>query len=486
MANLQSGTIQRDLATIFRGGELRAESDAALVERFLAERGEDRERAFAALVERHGGMVDRICRRTLGDGHEAQDACQAVFLVLARRAGAVRNRDSLACWLHGVALRVAARARARMRRTQAREQPRGGLAELEGSGQVAPGPINPDAELLHQEVDRLTARFRAPIVLCYLEGLTHDEAAARLNWPVGTVRSRLSRGRDQLRRRLVRRGLSPTGALGAMAAWAGLDAEAHAAGGFAARAVPALTPAAVTSMAHLACSFVERPSPLVNAFGDTSLSLTREVLRSMTLHGLAATGLALVPAGLIVCAGIVVGREREPGAGQGPQAAKNARPIPTTQPPFPQLDPDDIDLFLPRLLQAATDRYEAQRAYYEAGRITIDRLIDASTRLMEIERLVADTPEKKTRALGDQLERLVVIEQRERAEWERGKGTRADRAEVSAARLQAELELMMAKTPARIPTIESLSTRVEELERRLKALEGVAGPLKGDFRGNRR
>src|SRR5271166_490498 len=164
-------------------------------------------------------MIYRVCCQVVGDCHEAQDAFQAVFLVLARKAGAVRNRESLASWLYGVALRVAARARTGLNQRRVREpQAEDRHEEMLARTAQATGHME-DAEAVHQEVGRLSEKFRAPIVLCYLEGLTHDQAAARLNWPVGTVRSRLARARDQLRVRLVRRGVTAPATLGPLAGW---------------------------------------------------------------------------------------------------------------------------------------------------------------------------------------------------------------------------------------------------------------------------
>ncbi len=187
-------------------------SDGQLLDRFVTGSSESVEPAFQVLVERHGPMVLRVCRRVLEDPNDAEDAFQATFLVLLRRARSVRNRDSLASWLHGVAMRVAARAKveaARRRRIEARgSRPSGGSNA---------DPDRLDSEtLIHEELNRLPEKYRAPIVLCYLEGLTHEGAADQLGWPVGTVRGRLSRARDLLRIRLTRRGVTATAALAAI------------------------------------------------------------------------------------------------------------------------------------------------------------------------------------------------------------------------------------------------------------------------------
>lgn len=186
-----------------------ARPDRELVAMFVESGDAD---AFAALVHRHAAMALGICRRVLGRGPDADDACQATFLVLLRKAGAVRNRESLACFLHGVAHRVATNLRRERDRRKRRE-----------AAHVSPPQRDAGEDLtwreaqaaLDDELTRLPERFRAPLVLCYLEGLTRDEAAARLGWTLGTVRGRLERGRAMLQARLTRRGVALAAALAA-------------------------------------------------------------------------------------------------------------------------------------------------------------------------------------------------------------------------------------------------------------------------------
>src|SRR5262249_31242399 len=145
-------------------------TDGQLLERFADRRDEAAaEAAFAALVARHGAMVLRVCQHVLGDEHAAQDASQATFLVLARRAGSIARRDSVGSWLHGVALRVAAKARVAAARRRAHER-RGGAMAAERGGAAG----EEHWEELHAELGHLPERFRAPLVLCYLEGLTQE------------------------------------------------------------------------------------------------------------------------------------------------------------------------------------------------------------------------------------------------------------------------------------------------------------------------
>jgi RNA polymerase sigma factor (sigma-70 family) len=187
-----------------------APTDRDLLRGYLERRDET---AFAALVRRHGPMVLGVCRSVLRHAQDAEDAFQAAFLVLARKAHAIRRPDGLASWLHGVAYRVALRAQAAGVRRRA----------LEAKAAPAPAPSPDDLSwgevraLVHAELAALPERFRAPLVLCYVQGLTQDEAARRLGWTYGTVKARLLRGRDLLRRRLERRGLGLAAALGSVA-----------------------------------------------------------------------------------------------------------------------------------------------------------------------------------------------------------------------------------------------------------------------------
>jgi RNA polymerase sigma factor (sigma-70 family) len=192
-----------------------ATPDAALLERFVRIRDED---AFAALVSRHGPMVWRICRRVLGDAQAAEDAFQATFLALARRAGAVRRRDAQAAWLHAVARRAAFRAHTAMRRWPA-EMPVGQTAEARDpwADPLAEVSVRELLTALDEEVARLPEVQRLPVILCCLEGKTQPEAARQLGWSPGSVQGRLERGRKRLFDRLAKRGLTLSTALAAVA-----------------------------------------------------------------------------------------------------------------------------------------------------------------------------------------------------------------------------------------------------------------------------
>ena len=199
MATGDAGAVSGALGRIFGPGTASGLEDGRLIERFVASGDAS---AFEAIVGRHGPMVWGVCRRSLADSHEAEDAFQATFLILARRAGAIRDPGRLGGWLHGVARKVAVRARRDASR-------RPSLESQDPAGPEAGDDLErrERAELLHGEIGRLPDRYRDPIVLCHLEGCTHEEAAERLGWPVGTVRGNLSRGREKLRDGLSRRGL---------------------------------------------------------------------------------------------------------------------------------------------------------------------------------------------------------------------------------------------------------------------------------------
>ena len=206
MAIGKDGAVGRQLRTLFNVGAIRDLSDGQLLERFATDRGESAELAFAALVERHGPMVLRVCRGVLDNPHDSQDAFQATFLVLVTKVRSLWVRDSIGPWLHQVAYRTASCARSAAARRNRLER-RAVMNKEEGRAEA----VDDLERVLLEEVDRLPERYRAPVVLCDLEGRTHEQAARALGWPVGTVKSRQARARQRLRDRLVRRGLAAPG-----------------------------------------------------------------------------------------------------------------------------------------------------------------------------------------------------------------------------------------------------------------------------------
>jgi RNA polymerase sigma factor (sigma-70 family) len=202
----RTAAVIHGVETLFESGAIGQQTDGELLGRFRERHDHTAESAFAILVERHGPMVLRVCRSILRNEHDAQDAFQATFLILVRRAGSVRDRESIGSWLYGVALRVAACARASVAHRRRHERHAAERAPKQCARDDSEREIS---AVLHEELGRLPERYRAAVVLCYLQGLTCGAAARQLGWPVGTVKSRLSRGRERLLRRLIHRGLGP-------------------------------------------------------------------------------------------------------------------------------------------------------------------------------------------------------------------------------------------------------------------------------------
>jgi RNA polymerase sigma factor (sigma-70 family) len=423
-------------------------TDGELLDRFRTSRDEGGEQAFESLVTRHGPMVLGICRNFLEDPGDTHDAFQAVFLVLARRAGAIRKSDSVGSWLYGVTVRVAARARATAIRRRIRE--RRVLAAAEAAAVAGGSPeANPAAStehddgaaIVHEEVVRLPERYRTPIVLCYFEGLTHDEAAARLSWPVGTVRSRLARARDQLRGRLTRRGVAAPSTIGPMAAWL-IASPAPSSVSAAIRAATAVSPLPVHVPASLARAAVRVAAGQPMAAGSwpaASIALADGVLKTMMLKKLTIAGCLIASLGVGTGTGALVIRRAR--AQDAPAAA-----APAAKPPA---SPDEtgkaVDPLVQKLLDAARQRLDAQRAFYEEGRITIDRFLDACVQFEKAELRAATNDAERMAARQRLVDLLKEVENREKAELVVGRGTDADVAEASQARQQAEMELKNAK-----------------------------------------
>jgi HlyD family secretion protein len=177
------------------------ESDALLLKRFVSQQDEA---AFAALVKRHGPMVLAVCRRVLRNAHDADDAFQATFLVLIRKAASIAQPELLGNWLYGVAYRVAVKARANAARRSEHER-RTPVIPLEDP--LLDVNSRELRAVLDAELSHLPEKYRVPLVLCYLEGKTNEEAARLLGWPTGSMSGRLLRAKELLRKRLVHRGL---------------------------------------------------------------------------------------------------------------------------------------------------------------------------------------------------------------------------------------------------------------------------------------
>jgi RNA polymerase sigma factor (sigma-70 family) len=275
MIPTRSGGVGRQLEGLWASGSFTGLTDAQLLSRFAGGGMDTADAAFRELIDRHGPMVLGVCRQILRSPQDADDAFQATFLVLVRKAGSIRVGDSLAPWLYGVAYRTAHRARATAARH--RTDPVDPMTvAVDSSPEVGFGlDVRP---LLHEELARLPGKYREPIVLCHLEGKTHEEAARLLSWPVGTVSGRLSRGRQPLKARLERRGVEAPPALLA-ARWL-TDAQAAL--------PPSLVEGTLAAAAHCAAAA---------AISTSVQSLTQGVLRAMLLHKIKLVSVALVAVG---------------------------------------------------------------------------------------------------------------------------------------------------------------------------------------------
>jgi RNA polymerase sigma factor (sigma-70 family) len=281
-------------------------TDAQLLERFVADKDEA---AFEVLVWRHGPLVYRVCRRLLHHREDVEDAFQATFLTLVRKAAAIRNRAAVGGWLHQVAHRVALRARAARRHTE--PYPDGDIAAPASEDALH---VRDQRAVLDEEIRRLPAKYRDTVVLFYLSGLPTEEVGRQLGCPRGTVLSRLAWARERLRERLTRRGLAlPAGVLAAWLAQEGASAVA-----------PALV---IGSTVRAALGLARGKAASAGVVSTRAATLMEGVLRSMFLTKLKMTAALAV---LVVLMGLGVGRwgERQataqPAPDPEPEAAARA------------------------------------------------------------------------------------------------------------------------------------------------------------------
>jgi RNA polymerase sigma factor (sigma-70 family) len=272
----------RSITTLFGGGSVTGMTDGQLLEQFLTRKDEVAAAAFSALVSHHGPMVWNVCNGVLSDAHAAEDAFQATFLILVRKAGSIRQRETLAPWLYGVARRVAVRARASAARRRVHESQGAEMIEAAAAPELS---HREELEALHEEVDRLPEKCRTAVVLCHLDGRTHAEAARLLKCPAGTVSVRVSRARELLRVRLTRRGLALSVATGLT-----LGPEAARA------AIPAGLAASTVKAAMCVAAGTGITAGIVPA---AVAQLTEGVQRTMSASALPIAAASIVVAGFV-------------------------------------------------------------------------------------------------------------------------------------------------------------------------------------------
>jgi RNA polymerase sigma factor (sigma-70 family) len=302
MVNRQAG-VCRQLHRLFNLGAVGGTTDAQLLAQFLDRQDAGADVAFEVLVERHGPMVLRVCRSVLRDEHAAEDAFQATFLVLARKARSVWVKDSLGSWLHGVAQRVASRARSDAMRRRRHEC----QAAEQAVEAIRDGFHQSDTEaILGEEIARLPEKYRAPIVLCYLEAMSYEEAASRLGLTDDALRGRLARARERLRSRLTGRGVEVSGSM--VTSWPAVRATPVVRSGLLQSTVQAARSVSVGSMVD------------AGLISETAISLSERICRTMIRTKLSAAAMTLA-LGTLVAGAMVLA---QPGGGQRDQPERPA------------------------------------------------------------------------------------------------------------------------------------------------------------------
>ncbi len=335
MSNRPLDNIVWHLRELVAVDQTAAATDRELLRRFVQQQDEA---AFTALVQRHGPMVLSVCRRVLRHVHDAEDACQAAFLVLARKAGSIRRSESLGSWLHGVAFRAAANLKRQVARRHAHE-----TAAVDVAQQADPGDVSwrEVRAVLDEELRHLPAHYQAPLVLCYLEGKTRDEAAQELGWSTGTLRGRLERGRDLLRTRLARRGLMLSASLLATQLTGDVSAALPATQWveMARAAVSVAAPGAVPAAGVVSARVTTVMREVMQAMWVAKLKTAAVIVAAVSLLGI---GAGLFAGGALTAQsasaeGPAPGQGASPAAGGSDDKVTSPRPAPgAAQPDNPQ------------------------------------------------------------------------------------------------------------------------------------------------------
>jgi RNA polymerase sigma factor (sigma-70 family) len=397
-------------------------ADAELLARWVAAHDQA---AFTLLVSRHAPMVLDVCRRILRDEQESEDAAQAAFFILARKAGSIGRRQALAGWLYRVAYRAALQSRARLARRPTPDESAARAAVAAPDDELIWRDLRP---VLDEEVSRLPAKCRVPFVLCHLEGRTNEDAARELGCPVGTVLSRLSRARERLRTCLARRGVT-------------LSAAALTAGLVRTEAAPALV--------------VQFTSGSAVALSPAAAQLAEGIMRTMLIekvrHAAAAVVLVLVAAG--VGAGWLsfpTGAAQPPVAAQ-PEAVAAVPPAVATPDAAPlAAGPPEGEAASKKLkealLTAARKTYEETMARYRNANLEgSESLYLWSRRWLEAQLDLAAAKDDRIAAYREHLDRMRSVEKIAKAFANAGQGRVSDASAAEYYRTQAEIWLEQAK-----------------------------------------
>jgi len=412
--------------TLLRG-EGASFTDGKLLERFVSHRDQA---ALEVLIRRYGPMVWGVCRRILANHHDAEDAFQATFLVLVRKAGSIKPREMVGNWLYGVARQTALKARATAAKRRAREKQ---VTDMPDPAVTEQQDLRHDLQpLLDQELSRLPARYRAVIVLCDLGAKTRTEAAQQIGVPEGTVASRLVRARAMLAKRLARHGLPVAGGTLAMV--------------LSQQAAPASVPTSVLSSTIKAASLLAAGNAAV--ISDEVAALTEGVLTAMFLNKLKSMMVVLLlilsglGSGLLIVAAVAAEQKPQQPAGD----AKEKVVLADEGKPNKKI----MELMRKRL-DAAKTTWNSRADLFVAGKIKVapQELIDASERLTKSQLDMTDIAADQLRILESQFDRMRLVHRRLEQLFEGGDIGKSEVIEAEFALYDAEiaLERFKAKLP---------------------------------------
>jgi RNA polymerase sigma factor (sigma-70 family) len=419
-------------------------TDGQLLDRFVAHQDQT---AFAALIQRHGPLVWGVCRRVLSQTQDAEDAFQATLLVLVRRAKSIRKRASVRSWLYGVAYRVAVRAKAAQRRRELRERQAPARAAPDSSQEAVWRDLR---SVLDEEINRLPAEQQQPVILCYLEGKTNDEAAHLLGWPRGTVATRLARARQRLRDRLARRGLTLSGGL--------LPTVAP----------PAAPAAALADTTIKTALLVAAGRPVtVGIVSANIVALMEGVLQTMFLTKLKIVAAVVLAVGLLSGGAVVL---TYPRLGAHPAIQEKAQ-VPIQQQPEPADEEvfefkittfdekkvnallaavkggDKLKALLKARLEAATIEADARFKQFLAGRGTLDFFLASAQRLLKAELELSTQKADQLAALATHLRLMKKAYELNKDRFDAGRISIEDVKQIEFFVLEAEIALERAKAP---------------------------------------
>jgi RNA polymerase sigma factor (sigma-70 family) len=456
MATDQQSFVQ-NIQALFDAGAIGELTDRQLLERLKADDRDAAELAFAVLVRRHGPMVFRACCSIVRDRHEAEDAFQATFLILYRKVGSLWLRDSIGPWLYGVACRVASCARSAAIRRRALERKSAERVKLT----VDDASWDDRDSVLREELGRLPIGYQMAVVLCDLEGLTHEQAARQLGWPAGTVRSRLARGRDRLRDRLSRRGLAP--AVVPMGAWRARDS----------------VPASLTTIAvENALRFAAREG--ASGTMASAIALMEGALRVMFVGKfklITALGLA---GGVLIGGGALVGHGAIGRAQVAPAAVKlePGRQNGLQEEPA-AIAPIGTDALSPSArarLDVARKLRDTTYTLYREGESTLTNYLNSQRHLDEVESdLLIKTPADRVRYQEGRVTRLRELEHLLSGQVRAADASSIEKLTIESERLEAEEALAKAKA--------RLAVGADAAKARLKVAEKLRDVMRLQFEG---